>query len=69
LIMKQNKDWKGKEYMVEKKEMKRRTISKDDMPEELWRRYSRENTYDCYYVTKIGEKKKRSMRRSVNKKK
>ena len=68
LLMK-TKDWKGKEYMLEIKEMKRRTISKNDIAEHIWEKFSKENTYDCYYVTKIGEKKNRSMRRSVNKKK
>lgn len=64
-FMKQNKEWRGKDFVVEIKKVTRRTTSRDDFPDDkLWKAYSHENTYDCYYVYKAGEKKRRSRSRS-----
>ena len=66
-LLKNSKEAKTKDYVLEVKEMSRRTISKDDMPDDLYSRYSHINKYKCYYVYKAGEKR-RSPRRSPAKK-
>ena len=68
-LLRNSKEAKTKDYVLEVKEMSRRTINKDDMPEDLWSRYSRKHKYRCYYVSKVGEKsRRRSPRRSPSKK-
>ena len=49
----------NKYYFLEMKQMKRRSISKDDLPEELWKNYSRENEFNCYYIMKAEDKNKK----------
>lgn len=49
----------NKDYYLEMKKMKRRSISKDDLPEELWKNYSRENEFNCYYIMKAEDKNKK----------
>ena len=39
-------------HVLTKKTMSRRTISKNDMPEQLWYKYSKECSYPAYYLTK-----------------
>jgi hypothetical protein len=47
------------QYFLEMKKMKRRSISKDDLPEELWKNYSRENEFNCFYIMKAEDKNKK----------
>jgi hypothetical protein len=59
VYMKQNKEWKGKDYTLEIKEMKRRVTSRDDFPDDMmWKAYSHETSFDCYYIYKAGEKRR-----------
>ena len=55
-------------YNLEKKETSRMTISLADIKEEeIKRRYAKTNVYSCFYISKKGEKKKRSRNRSPKK--
>lgn len=57
-------------YSLEKKESKRTTISLADIEEEdIKRKYAKTNVYTCFYITKKGEKKKRSRSRRRSSKK
>jgi hypothetical protein len=67
VLLKNSKEAKTKDFVLEVKEMSRRMISKDDMTDDDWLRFSRAHKYKCYYVYKAGEKK-RSPRRSPAKK-
>lgn len=59
---------KNKEYVLEKKELTRRTVNKEQLPVEIWNKYSKEQVYNSFYISKVGEKK-RSRRRSRSRKK
>jgi hypothetical protein len=39
------------EYKLIRKEMSRTTISKKDVPKEIWNKYSRNSIYTAYYLT------------------
>jgi len=38
------------DYVVTKKSMSRNFLTKKDMPEEVWQKYSRNKVYDSYYI-------------------
>ena len=38
-------------YTLRRKEMSRTTISKKDVPKEIWNKYARPCTYKAYYLT------------------
>jgi hypothetical protein len=48
--------------------MNRTTISKKDLPLEIWNKYSKESFYSAFYISKKDEKKKlrRSIKRNKN---
>ena len=64
-LMKKNDttELKNKEYSLEKKQLTRRTVSKEQLPPEIWKQYSKEHVYNTFYISKVGEKKI-SVRRS-----
>jgi hypothetical protein len=41
----------GDDYQLKRRNITKSTISKDDMPSELWDKYSRRITYKSYYLT------------------
>uniref|UniRef100_A0A6C0DZX6 Uncharacterized protein n=1 Tax=viral metagenome TaxID=1070528 RepID=A0A6C0DZX6_9ZZZZ len=51
-------------FLLQKKDINKTTISKKDLPIEIWNKYSKENFYSAFYISKANEKKKRSIRRS-----
>jgi hypothetical protein len=40
------------QYTLRRKEMSRATISKKNVPTEIWNRYSKPSTYKAYYLSK-----------------
>jgi hypothetical protein len=38
------------DYVVTKKSMSRNFLTKKDMPEEVWQKYSRNKVFDSYYI-------------------
>ena len=56
-------------YILQKKDMNRTSISKQDLPIDIWNKYSKESFYSAFYISKINEKKKRSPRMRSKKKK
>ena len=68
IMIKNNTDeLKNKIYCLKKKEITRSSISKDDLPDEIWERYSKKNTFSSFYISKNDSK--RSRKRSVRKQK
>ena len=51
-------------YVLSKKDMNKTSISKKDLPIEIWEKYSKESFYSAFYISKINEKRKRSVKRS-----
>jgi hypothetical protein len=37
-------------YIVSKKSMSRDTLSKKDVPDDLWKKYAKNISYDAYYI-------------------
>jgi hypothetical protein len=37
-------------YLLSRRNLVRNTISKKDMPIEVWKKYATENKYDAYYI-------------------
>ena len=54
-------------FLLQKKDINKTTISKKDLPIDIWNKYSKENFYSAFYISKANEKKKRSIRRSKKK--
>ena len=50
----------NKTYVLKKKEMNRTTISKKDLPIDIFNRYSKESFCNAFYITKINEKRSTS---------
>jgi hypothetical protein len=40
------------QYILRRKEMSRATISKKNVPTEIWNKYSKPSTYKAYYLSK-----------------
>lgn len=40
-----------KYFILRRREVTRGTVSKKDLPADIWNRYSRETTYTTYYLT------------------
>jgi hypothetical protein len=51
-------------YTLSKKDMNKTSISKKDLPIEIWEKYSKESFYSAFYLSKNNEKRKRSVKRS-----
>jgi hypothetical protein len=51
-------------YVLSKKDMNKTSISKKDLPIDIWEKYSKESFYSAFYISKINEKRKRSVKRS-----
>jgi hypothetical protein len=54
-------------FTLHKKDINKTTISKKDLPIEIWNKYSKENFYSAFYISRTNEKKKRSIRKSKKK--
>ena len=52
----------SKDYMLKRIGINKTTISKADLPQEIFEQYSKELFYNSYYLTKKGEKKMRKSR-------
>ena len=39
-------------HTLKRKDMSRTSISKQDVPDNIWEKYARKNTYTAYYLTK-----------------
>lgn len=50
----------SKLFSLERKELNRTSISKKDLPEEIWNRFSKESFYNVFYLTKKNKKIKKS---------
>ena len=51
-------------FVLHKKDINKTTISKKDLPIDIWDKYSKELFYSAFYISKANEKKKRSIRKS-----
>lgn len=40
-----------KYFILRRREIKRNTVSKKDLPADIWNRYSKETSYTSYYLT------------------
>jgi hypothetical protein len=47
-----SKSIQGDYYSLSRKDITRKTISKNDVPEPIWEKYSRPCTYQGFYITK-----------------
>jgi len=55
-------------FVLNRKEQNRTTISRKDLPEEIWNRYCKELFYNVFYISKKTEKKlRKSMRKNTKK--
>ena len=54
---------KNDKYILQKKDINRTSISKNDLPPDIWNKYCKENFYSAFYISKVNEKKKRSPRK------
>ena len=54
----------GTKFVLKKVMMTRNTISKNDVPKDIWNEYSKASTFPVYYLTE-----KHKMKRSPNRKK
>ena len=43
----------GKEYAIHRRRITKLTVTKANLPKELWDRYSTRCTFDAYYLKKI----------------
>ena len=39
-------------YILKKRILSKKTLSKDDVPTEIWEKYSKTTTYSAYYLSK-----------------
>ena len=46
-------------YKLARKDGSRTTIGKDDLPEDIWNRYSKKTYFTSFYISKNTEKKKK----------
>ena len=51
-------------YSLTKREMNRSILAKDDVPREIWNKYSKNINYNMFVIRKISEKLKRSKKRA-----
>jgi hypothetical protein len=51
---------KNDKFILQKKDINRTSISKNDLPPEIWNKYCKENFYSAFYISKINEKRKKS---------
>jgi len=51
-------------YSLTKREMNRSILAKDDVPKEVWNKYSKNINYNMFVIRKKSEKLKRSKKRS-----
>ena len=56
-------------FILKKVDMTRNTISKNDVPVEIWNKYSKETSFSSFYLTSISEDKKVKKSRKSKKKK
>ena len=57
-------------FVLNRKDQNRTTISRKDLPEEIWNTYCKELFYHVFYISKKGENKlRRSIRRKRSPKK
>ena len=54
------------EFTLTKRQLKKRTIGKDDLPFDLYMQYSKVCSYDAFYLTKHGNKITKSPRKKKN---
>lgn len=47
-------------YSVERRNISRKYISKENMPSDLWQRYAKQTSSDAYYITYITKKQSMS---------
>ena len=40
------------DYILKKRTLTKKTLSKDDVPKEIWERYAKTTTYPAYYLSK-----------------
>ena len=40
------------DYILKKRTLTKKTLSKDDVPKEIWERYAKSTTYPAYYLSK-----------------
>jgi hypothetical protein len=50
--------------IVQRKEQNRTTISKKDLPSDIWDRYCKELFYNVFYISKKGNKIRKSKKKS-----
>ena len=43
-------------FILKRKELNRTTIGKKDLPQDIWDRYSKELSYNAFYISKKDEK-------------
>lgn len=55
-------------YSLDRRHINKTTISKKDLPPDIWDTYSKENFYSSFYINKISERRKRSRSKRVSKK-
>ena len=56
-------------FILKRKELNRTTIGKKDLPQDIWDRYSKELSYNAFYISKKDEKKiRKSIKKSPKKK-
>jgi hypothetical protein len=48
----------NEKFVLQKREMTRRNITKNDLPEHIWQQFSKETVCSAFYLTKKGEKRK-----------
>ena len=51
---------KNDQFVLQKKDMNRTSISKSCLPVDIWNTYSKESLFSAFYISKINHKKKRS---------
>ena len=46
-------------YTLQKKRISKSTLGKNDVPGDVWDKYSKRTSYDAFYISKIKDKKKK----------
>jgi hypothetical protein len=46
-------------FILNKKEITRSSVSKGDLPAELWNQYSKRNTFNAFYIKKLQRERSR----------
>lgn len=46
----------GARYRVSKRVLSRDTLSKKDVPEEVWRRYAKRSSFPAFYLSRVEER-------------